>query len=290
MLLVPLPLPLPLPLLVIGVHGLLELCGVLSLATTSVEGRLDQFRPVLLGLDTELSRDWLRHLWTLGVELLRIVDSLSQCVTCAGASMANAVILVLGPQSSEDSRLVTTLRRHIGPELGLTVLLRENQIPRKAALLSAGVDLVLSFEESPLLQQAQLMAFSRRAWDARALSISGISIALDGRSRQVCFQECRVPMTDRLFWILELLITHPGDVVSLEKFGAMPAEKSITIQPASIASLVHRLRNILARHAWLRKSHYTVFLEAGIAGRHSKSFRLSRPTQPAFSLLKSDTS
>ena len=222
-------IPLPLLPLVIGVHGLLELCGVLSLATMSVEGRLDQFRPVLLDLDTELSRDWLRHLWTLGVEPLRIVDSLSQCVTCAGASMANAVILVLGPQSPEDSRLVTTLRRHVVPELGLTVLLRENQIPHKAALLSAGADLVLSFEESPLLQQAQLMALSRRAWDACAPSISGISIAIDSRSRQVCFQSI---LRDRVDALSRAKIEQSSDISAVDE-AALNAVEDSSYQPVT---------------------------------------------------------
>jgi len=125
-----------LPHIVCGACRLYALWGLSTLPVRSTGQTLDQFRPIWLDLDADLTREGLRLLYILGIGPLRIVDDLSQCSASAQRASANAVILVPPPESTDANHRVLAVRNAIGPDLGLVVLLRESHVDREVELLA----------------------------------------------------------------------------------------------------------------------------------------------------------
>lgn len=237
-----------LPHIVCGACRLYALWGLSTLPARSTGQTLDQFRPIWLDLDADLTREGLRLLYTLGIGPLRIVDDLSQCSASAQRASANAVILVPPPESTDAHHRVLAVRNTIGPDLGLVVLLRESHVDREVELLAEGADIVLSLDGEPTRERARLAAFTRRLRES-VISLLDDDISLDSRARQAFFKDSRpLPLTDRLFWVLEFLVKHPARVLTPDDFAAMLVAKGIHIQALSIPGLIHRLRRILKKY------------------------------------------
>ena len=238
---------LALPHVVWGARKLWALWGLSTLSARSAEHTLNQFRPVLLDLDADLTRDGLRHLYALGVEPLRIVDGLSPCSASVRRLSANAVVLVPPPGSVDAHHPVLAVRALIGPDLGLCILLRESLAEREADLLAGGADIVLPLDGEPIRQRARLAALTRRLQES-IVTPAGEDLYLDSRARQAFLEGRPLPLTDRLFWMLEFMVRHPAQALTPEDFRAMLAAKGIHIQALSTSSLIHRLRRILENH------------------------------------------
>ena len=245
----------PLPHVVWGAHRLWALWGLSTLSAPSTEHTLNQFRPVLLDLDADLTRDGLRHLYALGVEPIRIADDFSQCQAYVRRSSANAVILVPPTGAHVDAHHpVLAVRALIGPDLGLCVVLRESHAEREAELLAGGADIVLSLDGEPARQRARLAALTRRLQES-VVTPASEDIYLDSRARQAFLEGRPLPLTDRLFWVLEFMVKHPAQVLTPEDFCAMLAAKEVHIQALSTPSLIHRLRRILEKYGMGDRIH-----------------------------------
>ncbi|MHB1281031.1 MAG: winged helix-turn-helix domain-containing protein [Acidithiobacillus sp.] len=245
-----------LPHIVCGACRLYALWGLSTLPARSTGQTLDQFRPIWLDLDADLTREGLRLLYILGIEPLRIVDDLSRCSASAQRASANAVILV-PPPSTDAHHRVLAVRNAIGPDLGLVVLLRESHVDREVELLAEGADIVLPLDGEPTRERARLTAFTRRLRES-VISLLDDDLSLDSRARQAFFEDSRpLPLTDRLFWVLEFLVKHPARVLTPDDFAAMLVAKGIHIQALSIPGLIHRLRRILKKYG-ISKQIYAV--------------------------------
>lgn len=209
--------------------------------------KLDNFRAVLLDLDVELTRKGLSHLYALGVEPLRIIDKLSQCQASVRNCSANAVILVPQSGSAGSYNSVSAARTLIGPDLGLCVVIRENIAKLEEELLVAGGDIAISLDGEATRQHARLLALTRRLQGNLTTSISE-DLYIDSRARHAFNNGHLLPLTDRLFWVLEFMVNHPSEVLTQEDFCAMLTTKGIHIQAHSVSSLLYRLRRILERH------------------------------------------
>ena len=245
---------LALPYVVWGAHKLWALWGLSTLSARSTEHTLNQFRPVLLDLDADLTGDGLRHLYALGVEPLRIIDDLSQCSASVRRFSANAVVLVPPPGSVDAHHPVLAVRALIGPDLGLCIVLRENLAEREEELLAGGGDIVLSLDGEAARQRARLAALTRRLQES-VVTPASEDLYLDSRARQAFLEGRPLPLTDRLFWVLEFMVKHPAQVLTPEDFCAMLAAKEIHIQALSTPSLIHRLRRILEKYGMGDRIH-----------------------------------
>lgn len=234
----------PLPHIVWGVRRLYALWGLSTLPARSIEQTLDQFRPILLDFDADLTREGLRHLYALGVEPLHIVNDISQCSVSVRRFSANAVILVPPPGSVDAYHPVLAVRTLIGPDLGLVVLVRDSDVSQEEDLVAGGADTVLFCGEGTH-ERARLAALTRRL---RESVITLLDVSLDSRARQAFFEGRPLPLTDRLFWVLEFLVKHPARVVTPEDFAAMLVAKGIHIKAFSIPGLIHRLRRVLEEY------------------------------------------
>ncbi|MHB1203421.1 MAG: winged helix-turn-helix domain-containing protein [Acidithiobacillus sp.] len=222
--------------------------GLSTLSAPSTEHTLSQFRPVLLDLDADLTRDGLRHLYALGVEPIRIADDFSQCQGYVRRSSANAVIVVPPTGAHVDAHHpVLAVRALIGPDLGLCVVLRESHAEREAELLAGDADIVLSLDGEPARQRARLAALTRRLQES-AVTPASEDIYLNSRAHQAFLEGRPLPLTDRLFWVLEFMVRHPAQVLTPEDFGELLAAKGVRIRAQSTPSLIHRLRRILEKY------------------------------------------
>ena len=237
----------PLHHMVLGARRLLTLWGLSILPEEAITQTLAQFRPILLDLDADLTRDGLRHLDALEVEPLRIADSLSQCHAYVRRHSANAAIVVPPADPMDGHHPVYDVRAMIGPDMGLVVLVREDDISLEGQLVAAGADAVLSLGGIPASQRARLAALTRRLQES-VITQAGDGIYLDSRARQAFLEGRTLPLTDRLFWVLEFLVDHPAQVLTPEDFNERLAAKGVHIRAQSILSLIHRLRRILENH------------------------------------------
>ncbi|WP_123105107.1 winged helix-turn-helix domain-containing protein [Acidithiobacillus sulfuriphilus] len=245
---------LALPHVVWGARKLWVLWGLSTLSVQSIGQTLNQFRAVLLDLDADLTRDGLRHLYALGVEPLRIVDDLSQCQAHVRRFSANAVVLVPPSGPVDAHHPVLAVRALIGPDLGLCIVLRENLAEREEELLAGGGDIVLSLDGEAARQRARLAALTRRLQES-VVTPASEDLYLDSRARQAFLEGRPLPLTDRLFWVLEFMVKHPAQVLTPEDFCAMLAAKGVHIQALSTPNLIHRLRRILEKYGMGDRIH-----------------------------------
>lgn len=144
---------------------------------------------------------------------VRVESSGADGLVAAQRSDVELLVLDLGLPDLPGERVLARLRA-IRPELPVIVLTAKAAVTDRVANLNAGADdyLVKPFSFSELL--ARIRARLRQPGQASAVVLAAGGITLDVRTRRARVGDRVVEMSSREYSLLEVLLRHPGQVLS----------------------------------------------------------------------------
>ncbi|WP_232451145.1 response regulator transcription factor [Burkholderia ubonensis] len=204
---------------------------------------------ILFISDGQSEADWLAHALRESAHSLQRVDDIRDGIFLAGQERFDAVI-VIATVSSTYARLTAAIDPLSRTDRSaiLIALLGEATARDRARVLRAGADACLSQPHS-LLELNERMRALRRLRVAHGCGdeTPASSIRLDAATREIVADDRRVAMTPREFLAIECLLREPGTPVSRERLICYAWPDSNDTDPASVNTIVSRLRRKFAR-------------------------------------------
>lgn len=192
----------------------------------------------------------LRRLFEEDRHVVDLATSAEDGLSLAEASGIDAVILDIGLPDRSGLEVARELRRR-GSAVPILMLTARDTIGDRVAGLDAGADdyLVKPFAYEELA--ARLRALDRRKTIAiRPRSVfSAGPIELDETARSVKVAGRRVDLSRREFSLLEVLLRHPGQVLTRDQLLDHAWPYGVAVTPNAVDAYVHLLRGKLGQAA-----------------------------------------
>ncbi len=200
---------------------------------------------VLLAEDhEELSEALSRTLTDLGHAVDPVTDG-EQALGCALTGDHDILLLDLGLPVRDGFSVLKALRDQ-GRKLPVLVMTARDGLNDRLTGLNLGADdyLVKPFEPSEL--EARMRAIMRRTQGQPTALVRLGQLSFDGSSREVRLNGQLLRLSPRDFSVLEVLMRHPGRLVSKERMLGSIGSWDRDFSESALEVYVHRLRRHLA--------------------------------------------
>lgn len=204
---------------------------------------------ILFVSDGHSEANWLDHALRESAHSLQRVDDMRDGIFLATQERFD-VVIVMATSSSTYAQLTAAIDPLSRADRSaiLIALLGAAGARDRARVLRAGADACLSQPHS-LLELNERMRALRRLRSAHACDdgTAASSIRLDATTREIVADDQRVAMTPREYLAIECLLREQGAPVSRERLIGYAWPDSSDTDPASVNTVVSRLRRKFAR-------------------------------------------